>query len=411
MLELWGELALDDWGAIGTRSKAGIYYWHSKRRNLLKDDICYSAVIFSGNKSEEQTPTTIASKYLALWLFIRDTPQVLGIECAKDYNNHLPFQVRLLSLRRAMPLVSHPPKEHAVRLNRMDPERYLSDEHKPKLVIVNYSLETLAGLRNKEEIFSFLSAIPELSIVIPYSNIQDYLHCGKVVHLKRMLYFLMSATYQEMKLSLDIFFTRMRTADETERESALYSVLARLHDQYPYDCGIYAPLFFNNFTVEPGNAIFLPSGTVHTYLFGDCIEISTCSENIVRVGLTNLYKDVDEFLTISDFSSSTFESLTYRPTIIDEYVTSFTPPAKEFGVFKINVPADYDYTIKGQDSCSIILVTRGSAMLEDSRIIKLGTTLFVLPYQPITFKVRKEITIYKVYPNPDAPEGEYGNLF
>ncbi|CAH1404381.1 unnamed protein product [Nezara viridula] len=410
-MELWGEIALDDWGKVGHRSKAGIYYWHSKKRDLIDEDTCYSTVIFSGNKSEGRCPTTIASRYEALYLFIKDKPQVLGTRCAAMHNNHLPFQVKIRSLRKAMPLACHPSKEHAERLHRLDPERYRCDEHKPKLIVAKLSLEMLAGFRPKEEIFSFLSDIPELAIVVPYVTIQDYLYSGKIMHLKRMLYFLMSATHQEMKLSLDIFFERMNKADDSQRSAVLFNVLRTLHDQYPYDCGVYAPLFFNRFTMAPGTAIFLPSGTVHSYLLGDCLEISTRSENIVRVGLTDLYKNVDEFLEIADFTSTNPESFAYRPTVLDKYVLSFTPPTTEFGVFRICVPAEDDYAIKERESCSMLLVTRGSAMLEDSTIIKLGTTLFLLPYHTIKFKVRKDITIYLVYPNPDAPHGEFGNLF
>lgn len=112
-MELWGELVTYDYGKVGNRSKAGIYYWHSKKRNLLEEDTCYSTVIFSGNKSEDRCPTMIASRYEALYLFIKEKPQVLGIKCAELYNNRLPFQVKIRSMRKAMALSCHPLKVRA----------------------------------------------------------------------------------------------------------------------------------------------------------------------------------------------------------------------------------------------------------------------------------------------------------
>ncbi|CAH1404382.1 unnamed protein product [Nezara viridula] len=397
-MELSGALSTHPWGKRGSKSMAGYYYWHRRKRNLLDENAHYSTLIFSGNASAR--PTVIVETKENLDSFIEKNANVIG-KNGELYANRLPFQVKIICLESGMSLGCHPPKKQAERLHRMYPGRYSSEEHKPKLLIALHYLQVMAGFRQRSEIVSFISGIPELAIVIPYATIEDYLCSGNTLHLKRMFYFLMSASHQEIKTSLDIFFARMNDADSTAKALVNYNVLKTLFEQFSYDCGVYAPLFLNHIFLNPGQAMFIPSGIVHTCLHGDCFEVTTSSRNIIRCGLTDKYKDIDEFLYIADFNASSVEKLILEPNHLDEFEMSYVPPAKEMQVSRICVPVDMTYTIKEKEWCSIAMVTRGIAILDDFRQISLGTALFILPYQKLTFKVKKDITIYVVFPNPD----------
>lgn len=57
-------------------------------------------------------------------------------------------------------------------------------------------------------------------------------------------------------------------SDSTAKARVNYNVLKKLFEQFSYDCGVYAPLFLNHIILSPGQALFLPPGTVHTYRQG-----------------------------------------------------------------------------------------------------------------------------------------------
>ncbi|XP_014284728.1 probable mannose-6-phosphate isomerase isoform X2 [Halyomorpha halys] len=340
-MELSGRLSCNEWGKRGSKSMAGVYYWHRRKRNLLSEDIPYSTLIFSDNASER--PTVLEPSKEPLHTFIEKSPGIIG-KYSEFFKNVLPFQIKIICLENGMALGCHPHQVHAERLHSACPGRFSSKEHKPKLVIALKYLEVMAGFRPRNQITSFVSGVPELSIVIPLSTIEDYLIREDIVYLKRMFYYLMSASYEEIKLSLDIFFARMEKADCKMKSSVNYFVLKKLYEQFSYDCGVYAPLFLNHIILNPGQAIFLPSGTVHTYLHGDCLEVGTSSQNILRCGLTCKFKDIDEFLNIADFSPCYVSHLILEPIVVDIFHTSFVPPAKEMQVTRICTGWRRDYS-------------------------------------------------------------------
>jgi len=51
----------------------------------------------------------------------------------------------------------------------------------------------------------------------------------------------------------------------------------------------------NEITLQPLEAIFVPSGTPHSYKSGFGIELMNNSDNVIRGGLTNKYIDIEEF--------------------------------------------------------------------------------------------------------------------
>lgn len=70
-------------------------------------------------------------------------------------------------------------------------------------------------------------------------------------------------------------------------------IALRLHRDFPFDIGVFAPYWLNYVTLRPGESFFMAPNEPHAYLKGDCVECMACSDNVVRAGLTNKYKDVD----------------------------------------------------------------------------------------------------------------------
>ena len=58
----------------------------------------------------------------------------------------------------------------------------------------------------------------------------------------------------------------------------------------------------NRIQFGPYDAIYLPPGDLHAYLRGGGIEIMANSDNVLRGGLTPKHIDIDELLTVLDFT-------------------------------------------------------------------------------------------------------------
>lgn len=75
--------------------------------------------------------------------------------------------------------------------------------------------------------------------------------------------------------------------------------IARLCERYPRDAMVAAPLLLNLVSLAPGESIVLEPGTVHSYLEGVGMEVMTCSDNVIRGGLTTKHVDRDELARIA----------------------------------------------------------------------------------------------------------------
>ena len=86
-------------------------------------------------------------------------------------------------------------------------------------------------------------------------------------------------------------------------DAASFARTAReLNAYYPGDPGVLAALLMNRITLQPGDALYMPSGNLHAYLSGGGVEIMANSDNVMRGGLTPKYVNVDELLAILDFT-------------------------------------------------------------------------------------------------------------
>lgn len=81
--------------------------------------------------------------------------------------------------------------------------------------------------------------------------------------------------------------------------------LADLAAGRPDDAGVLVALLLNHVTLRPGEAVYLPPGTVHAYLRGVAIEVMAASDNVVRAGLTDKHVDVHELQRLAAFRVTT----------------------------------------------------------------------------------------------------------
>ena len=167
--------------------------------------------------------------------------------------------------------------------------------------------------------------------------------------------------------------------------SKLAKVFNQLQKDFPNDVGSLSLFFLNLIELNPGESIFLAANVPHAYLSGDCIECMSCSDNVVRAGLTPKFKDVANLLSMLTYEGAAASDKLFKPTILDEnhkFTWLFKPPVEDFAVTKVEVPSNVtDYEIVNSKFGSIILVISGEATMTASGMetlhLKRGKIFFV----------------------------------
>ncbi|MFM9133899.1 MAG: type I phosphomannose isomerase catalytic subunit [bacterium] len=74
------------------------------------------------------------------------------------------------------------------------------------------------------------------------------------------------------------------------------SALARVAATHPEDPGVLVTVLLDHVLLAPGQALTVPAGVVHSYVYGLGVEVMTSSDNVLRLGLTSKPVAPDEAL-------------------------------------------------------------------------------------------------------------------
>ena len=311
-------------------------------------------------------------------------PDRLGKVSLMTFGRRLPFLVKVLSAASPLSLQAHPTRQQAregharesllgIPLNA--PERSFKDDWpKPETIVALTPFEALVGFRDPlltAQLFEALEVGDALASVI--GPLRD--RTG-------------SPALQEVFLDVLSLDDRRHLVDEVLGAAVNHldapgelGVFARtaveIDEYFPSDPGILAALLLNRFSLEPGQALALPPGVMHSYLRGTCIEVMANSDNVLRGGLTGKHIDVDALLHVVDFTPGPSDVL--LPSGSDGtyiYPTSF----EEFELWLLQ-PTDGDtLQIPRGDSGRICLVASGSFELtgdSDPIVLTAGHAVFV----------------------------------
>jgi len=119
----------------------------------------------------------------------------------------------------------------------------------------------------------------------------------------------------------------------------------------------------NLICLEPGQAMFLPAGTLHAYLDGVGIELMANSDNVLRGGLTPKHVDVKELLNVLNFEERDVNILKMEK--INPCEHQYESHAQEFSLSVIAVKMDMNYYSPDKRHVEILLCTDGDAVVVD----------------------------------------------
>ena len=248
-------------------------------------------------------------EWIPLPKLIREDPEgILGKSAANKFSNKLPFLFKVLAAEMPLSIQAHPNRDQArqgfarengleVPLNAAH-RNYKDDNHKPEIICALTPFWALIGFREFKDII-------ELTDRLGAPSFRD-----RVV----------GSSAQTNHESLRRLFTELLTMDRDDQRRMVSEVVescekfagtdkafewtVKLGRAYAGDIGVLSPLFMVIAQLEPGEAMYISSGQLHSYLEGAGIELMANSDNVLRGGLTSKNIDVPGLLEILDFSSN-----------------------------------------------------------------------------------------------------------
>jgi len=311
---------------------------------------------------------------------VRSAPEaMLGPGVATRFGRELPFLMKVIAAREPLSIQCHPDaaqaragfdRENAAGIALDAPQRnYRDPHHKPEVVAALTRFVGLKGFRPIEEIRRELQALglPELGPALAGLDAPD--------GLKGLFAWLWSRPLEDRAILLD---RAVRAARRWADDDPAWAWVDRLHAKYPGDIGVLAPLLLRLVELEPEEGLFLRAGELHAYLEGAAVEVMSCSDNVLRGGLTPKHVDVAELLAVGRFEPSPPDVL--RPVPGSPGERLYRTPAAEFELGLLEVAPDAPFAASGARGPELLLGLEGAATItseRDSWPLGRGRSVFV----------------------------------
>ncbi|MEM8583579.1 MAG: mannose-6-phosphate isomerase, class I [Bacteroidota bacterium] len=263
---------------------------------------------------------------------ISDRPaEVLSKKIAAQYENKLPFLLKVLDVQDTLSIQVHPTiamakagyaREEAAGLDRMAANRnYRDQNHKPELAIALTDFYLLHGFKSLDRIAETLKNEPAWAPLL--TTLSDQ---GLTALYDRV----MSASEEQIKAWLSALRQRLAKAENLSKSEPDYWA-KRAFERYGADRGIFSIYWLNLVSLKPGEGIFQAARVPHAYLSGACVELMANSDNVLRGGLTPKHVDPPELMKALEFSETTPKILS--GTALDSGWKVFETPAPDFKLF------------------------------------------------------------------------------
>ena len=342
------------------------------------------------------------NRWISLPEFIGQDPEgILGEDVAKKFSNRLPFLFKVLAAAKPLSIQAHPngdqaregfARENEMKISLDAPNRNYRDEnHKPELICALTPFWVLSGFRGIEGIIQLAEKIgaPALNDkVIPLRGKPE------AEGLREFFTALMRMDRGAQRQLVS------QVVDYIERHSAThrrFDWVIKLHQAYPGDIGVLSPIFMNLLRLEPGEALYSPSGRLHAYLDGAGIELMANSDNVLRGGLTAKNIDVPELLRILNFKHNNVAILKPEKRQSGENTYRTTP--KEFSLSAISVGKGSLFESAPKRSVEIMTCLEGDALVTDlgdgkGHSLTRGAAI-IIPAAVQNYRIQGNATLYK----------------
>ena len=354
-----------------------------------------------------------------------DPDAALGSEAAARFGR-LPFLVKILAAARPLSLQVHPDaeaarigcaREDAQGLPRSSPERsFRDDSPKPELICALTPFEALWGFRDPTRTLALLESIDTPTLDPLRHHLAADPTPGGLRDLTAWLLARDRTDAAEFNREVARACRRPPGAERSggpsraygakqvvgeraageewafkagraaEDRAAARALAADLEAWHPDDPGVAVALLLNRVSLQPGEALFLGPGLLHSYLGGTGVEVMASSDNVIRAGLTAKPTDVETFLEV--VSTDPVEPEVQRPSPVGG-VAHYRAPVAEFSLQRIETNGEI--TVPGGPA--ILLCTRGRAQAENLEIEPGGAVWVGARTESVT--LRGEATVFR----------------
>ena len=253
----------------------------------------------------------------------------------------LPFLLKVLAAAEPLSLQAHPTiaqaregfaRENAAGIALDAPERNYKDElHKPELIFaLSDPFIALAGFRPVVEARAALAAAEQPALAAFVDRLVDD------AALPELVRWLIEGGPAIARI-VDALTATARTLEHSPRDGESWATVRRLADHYPGDPGIALSMLMHTVVLRPGEALYLPTGNIHSYQQGLAIEVMAASDNVLRGGLTPKHVDVPELMRVLDARPMAEPRI--APVEVAPGVRRFTPDVVDFALTVVDAGA------------------------------------------------------------------------
>jgi mannose-6-phosphate isomerase len=316
----------------------------------------------------------------------------------RDLAGDLPFLFKFLAAARPLSIQAHPNPEQAragfERENRAGipvsaPERNYKDPcHKPEILCALSPFTAMAGFREKTQTGELLRGFFASS-------------GGKTAEFGKKLLSALEGGYGEFlsvlfgaageeREALTLLAKEKNPAKDPAGSAAedSFALCAGFARDFPGDPGILSPLYLNVLKLKPPEAIYLPAGILHAYVYGLGVECMANSDNVLRGGLTAKHIDLGELFGILNFDP-------YKPEILTGSEVSpscfrYERSCGEFSLFRLEGPR----ALLEDTGEAIIAVTGGSVRLGNDTLVRGESAYIPRRKNTLSFTGNGEFTVF-----------------
>ncbi|BAU95134.1 mannose-6-phosphate isomerase [Corynebacterium suranareeae] len=294
--------------------------------------------------------------------------EALGARVALEFENELPFLLKILAAGAPLSLQAHPSleqaregyaRENAAGIKLDAPNRnYRDPNHKPELIVALTEFIAMAGFRPLKKtlnIFDVLACEPldRYRSMLTVDNEEESLRALFTTWITIPV----AKRHELIDALLNAAHTYLEKNDRDEEIAFVLTHIIELNEQYPGDVGVLGALLLNFYKLAPGEGLYLDAANLHAYISGLGVEIMANSDNVLRGGLTAKYVDVPELVRVLDFNSlanARVDADTVGAT------THYPVPIKEFQLDRVVVLGEEQAP---HDGPMIVLCTAGTVTL------------------------------------------------
>ncbi len=248
----------------------------------------------------------------------------------------LPFMLKVLSINPVfgLSIQAHPDSVLAQTLHARDSVNYPDPFHKPEVGIALSRVMLLYNIKSGEAILMALMDYPEIVSLLSdptrrmlaASGAQGESALRRAVFVDCLL-----AEEASVQTATRSILNRYANKDRLSLPEEIV-VMERLSKTYGFgDVGLIMILVMNLVSLNQGEGVFIGPNIPHAYLDGDLVECMACSDNVIRAGLTNKFRDVKTLVEATAYESIVEPQLVERRQIAP-YHSELLVPVEEFSL-------------------------------------------------------------------------------